>query len=71
MAKRRHNGEANGAANGSKKSKTGESSAVPGEGSPSKKQLHLTAFMRPVSLHTGAWRYPGAYPFVNSKVQVI
>lgn len=29
------------------------------------KQLHLTAFMRPVSLHTGAWRYPGAYPDAN------
>lgn len=24
------------------------------------KQLHLGAFMRPVSIHTGAWRYPGA-----------
>ncbi|PVI05418.1 alkanesulfonate monooxygenase [Periconia macrospinosa] len=32
---------------------------------PDKKQLHLTAFMRPVSLHTGAWRYPGAYPDAN------
>ncbi|KAK4667934.1 uncharacterized protein QC764_703400 [Podospora pseudoanserina] len=30
-----------------------------------KKQLHLTAFMRPVSLHTGAWRYPGAVPNAN------
>ena len=30
-----------------------------------KKQLHLTAFMRPVSLHTGAWRYPGSYPDAN------
>ena len=29
------------------------------------KKLHLTAFMRPVSLHTGAWRYPGAYPDAN------
>ncbi|EXJ82730.1 alkanesulfonate monooxygenase [Capronia epimyces CBS 606.96] len=29
------------------------------------KQLHLTAFMRPVSLHTGAWRYPGAYADAN------
>ena len=29
------------------------------------KQLHLTAFMRPVSLHTGAWRYPGAAPDAN------
>ncbi|KAJ5093584.1 hypothetical protein N7456_009445 [Penicillium angulare] len=31
----------------------------------SKPQLHLTAFMRPVSLHTGAWRYPGSYPDAN------
>lgn len=31
----------------------------------SKKRLHLTAFMRPVSLHTGAWRYPGSYPDAN------
>ncbi|KAF3039080.1 hypothetical protein E8E11_006251 [Didymella keratinophila] len=29
------------------------------------KKLHLTAFMRPVSLHTGAWRYPGAYADAN------
>ncbi|ORY60737.1 alkanesulfonate monooxygenase [Pseudomassariella vexata] len=29
------------------------------------KQLHLTAFMRPVSLHTGAWRYPGSYADAN------
>ena len=28
-------------------------------------KLHLTAFMRPVSLHTGAWRYPGSYPDAN------
>lgn len=26
-----------------------------------KRQLHLGAFMRPVSIHTGAWRYPGAW----------
>ncbi|KAF2635240.1 alkanesulfonate monooxygenase [Massarina eburnea CBS 473.64] len=32
---------------------------------PPKKQLHLTAFMRPVSLHTGAWRYPGSHPDAN------
>ncbi|KAK5700656.1 hypothetical protein LTR97_005173 [Elasticomyces elasticus] len=32
---------------------------------PQSKQLHLTAFMRPVSLHTGAWRYPGSYPDAN------
>lgn len=29
------------------------------------KKLHLTAFMRPVSLHTGAWRYPGSHPDAN------
>jgi alkanesulfonate monooxygenase len=29
------------------------------------KSMHLTAFMRPVSLHTGAWRYPGSYPDAN------
>jgi FMN-dependent oxidoreductase (nitrilotriacetate monooxygenase family) len=31
----------------------------------SSRQLHLGAFMRPVSIHTGAWRYPGAYPDAN------
>jgi len=31
----------------------------------SRKQLHLGAFMRPVSIHTGAWRYPGAFPDAN------
>lgn len=35
------------------------------------KQLHLTAFMRPVSLHTGAWRYPGAYADANFNLQHI
>ena len=29
------------------------------------RQLKLGAFMRPVSIHTGAWRYPGAYPDAN------
>ena len=29
------------------------------------RQLHLTAFMRPVSLHTGAWRYQGSYADAN------
>lgn len=29
------------------------------------KQLHLGAFMRPVSIHTAAWRYPGAFPDAN------
>ena len=27
-----------------------------------KRQLHLGAFMRPTSIHTAAWRYPGALP---------
>ena len=30
-----------------------------------RRQLKLGAFMRPVSLHTGAWRYPGAFPDAN------
>ena len=29
------------------------------------KQLKLGAFMRPISIHTGAWRYPGAWPDAN------
>ena len=29
------------------------------------RQLHLGAFMRPVSIHTGAWRYPGGTPDAN------
>ncbi|MEH2453569.1 LLM class flavin-dependent oxidoreductase [Nostoc sp.] len=29
------------------------------------KQLKLGAFMRPVSIHTAAWRYPGALPDAN------
>ena len=32
---------------------------------PKPKQLHLAAFMRPASIHTGAWRYPGAWPDAN------
>ena len=31
----------------------------------SQRQLKLGAFMRPVSIHTGAWRYPGAFPDAN------
>lgn len=30
-----------------------------------KRQLHFGAFMRPVAIHTGAWRYPGAWPDSN------
>ena len=29
------------------------------------RQLYLNAFMRPASIHTGAWRYPGAFPDAN------
>ena len=32
------------------------------------RQLHLGAFMRPASIHTGAWRYPGAYPDANFNI---
>src|SRR5277367_5819958 len=31
----------------------------------SPRQLRLGAFMRPVSIHTAAWRYPGAWPDAN------
>ena len=31
----------------------------------SSRQLRLAAFMRPVSIHTGAWRYPGAWSDMN------
>ncbi len=29
------------------------------------RQLRLGAFMRPASIYTGAWRYPGAWPDMN------
>ena len=29
------------------------------------RQLHLGAFMRPVSIHTAWWRYPGSWPDAN------
>ncbi|KAE8443667.1 hypothetical protein EG329_001439 [Mollisiaceae sp. DMI_Dod_QoI] len=68
MSKRRHedgdNGVSNGS-NGSKKNKTEGLDASGASTSPSSKSMHLTAFMRPVSLHTGAWRYPGSYPDAN------
>ncbi|HEY2535292.1 MAG TPA: LLM class flavin-dependent oxidoreductase [Xanthobacteraceae bacterium] len=32
---------------------------------PSSRHLRLGAFMRPASIHTGAWRYPGAWPDMN------
>lgn len=31
----------------------------------SQRQLRLGAFMRPISIHTAAWRYPGAYADAN------
>ena len=31
----------------------------------SSRQMRLGAFMRPVSIHTAAWRYPGAFPDAN------
>jgi FMN-dependent oxidoreductase (nitrilotriacetate monooxygenase family) len=37
----------------------------------STRQLHLGAFMRPASIHTGAWRYPGAWPDMNFNYQHI
>ncbi|WAH55833.1 LLM class flavin-dependent oxidoreductase [Pseudomonas silvicola] len=33
------------------------------------RQLKLGAFMRPVSIHTGAWRYPGAWKDANFNFQ--
>lgn len=36
-----------------------------------KRQLHFGAFMRPVTIHTGAWRYPGAYADANFNFQHI
>src|SRR5262249_2645568 len=36
----------------------------------SRRQLHLGAFMRPASIHTGAWRYPGAWPDMNFNFRI-
>ncbi len=36
-----------------------------------RKKLHLGAFMRPTTIHTGAWRYPGAYSDANFNFQHI
>ena len=33
------------------------------------RQLHLGAFMRPVSIHTAWWRYPGAWPDANFNIK--
>src|SRR3982074_2849048 len=32
------------------------------------RQIKLNAFMRPASIHTGAWRYPGAWPDMNFNI---
>ena len=37
----------------------------------SSRQLHLGAFMRPVSIHTAAWRYPGGLPDANFNFQYL
>jgi alkanesulfonate monooxygenase len=39
------------------------------EGSMADRRLRLGAFMRPVGIHTGWWRYPGAYPDANFNFQ--
>lgn len=66
MGKRQHGEGGSVNTNGSteKKGKTSEVHSV-AKNVPIAKTLHLTAFMRPVSLHTGAWRYPGSYPDAN------
>tara|TARA_B100000676_G_scaffold312329_1_gene385991 strand:- start:3034 stop:4392 length:1359 start_codon:yes stop_codon:yes gene_type:complete len=35
------------------------------------RKLHFGAFMRPVTIHTGAWRYPGAYADANFNLKHI
>jgi alkanesulfonate monooxygenase len=35
------------------------------------RQLHLGAFMRPISIHTGAWRFPGAVADANFNFPLI
>lgn len=35
------------------------------------RQIHLGAFMRPATIHTGGWRYPGAYPDANFNFPLI
>ena len=36
-----------------------------------KRQLKLGAFMRPVSIHTAAWRYPGGTPDANFNLKAL
>jgi FMN-dependent oxidoreductase (nitrilotriacetate monooxygenase family) len=35
------------------------------------RQLRLGAFMRPTTIHTGAWRYPGAWPDANFNFRLL
>ena len=35
------------------------------------RRLHLGAFMRPISIHTAAWRYPGGTPDANFNLREI
>src|SRR5438552_2916312 len=44
-------------------------SSLCADGDPmAQRQLKLGAFMRPASIHTGAWRYPGAWPDMNFNI---
>jgi hypothetical protein len=43
----------------------GDPHAEGGPMSGGRRRLHLGAFMRPASIHTAAWRYPGASPDAN------
>src|SRR5918911_5107631 len=38
-------------------------------GTTKARQLKLGAFMRPVSIHTASWRYPGGLPDANFNFQ--
>ena len=38
---------------------------------PRSKKLRLGAFMRPVSIHTAAWRYPGGTPDANFNLKAL
>ena len=36
-----------------------------------KRHMKLGAFMRPVSIHTAAWRYPGGTPDANFNLEAL
>ncbi len=40
-------------------------------GMTSRRQIRLGAFMRPVSIHTAAWRYPGGTPDANFNLKAL